>query len=244
MTPQIEILPDADRLAEAATGRFLQSASRAVQSRGVFTVALSGGSTPRGAYSHLAGAQALEWGKALVFWGDERCVPPEHPQSNYRLARESLLRHIPIPAGNIHRMPGELEPEAAAQEYERELSTVFSGNAVRGSQLPRFDLILLGLGRDGHTASVFPGSTALSEQERWVVAQPPVGDGPWRLTLTPPVINAASEVLFLVAGHDKADILRRVLHGPRDPLNLPAQAIQPSDGELMWLLDAAAASLL
>lgn len=246
MKAQIETLSDSAHLARAAARHFARAAVRAIRNWGEFVVALSGGTTPRAAYEQIADlgpVEGLAWEKVHFYWGDERCVPPEHPRSNYRLARKSLLDRLDPPAENIHRMPGDLEPHTAAQIYESELRTDLSARVDPGVDLPRFDLILLGLGLDGHTASIFPGSPSLTEYLRWVLAQQ-APDGSWRLTLTLPVINAASEVLFLVSGREKAQILRRVLRGEEDLRALPAQAVQPVNGDVIWLLDASAASLL
>jgi 6-phosphogluconolactonase len=243
---QIETLPDTRQLAEAAARHFARAASRALRNWGEFAVALSGGSTPRAAFEQIARltrAHGLEWEKVHIFWGDERCVPPENAQSNYRLARESLLGRLNLPSANIHRVPGELEPRTAAQAYESDLRSALARRVDPGLDLPRFDLILLGLGQDGHTASLFPGSPALTEYLRWVLALQ-ADDGSWRVTLTLPVINAASEVLFLVSGRQKAEILRRVLRGQEDLRGLPAQAVQPAGGDVIWLVDAPAASLI
>lgn len=247
MKAQIETLADTAQLAEAAARHFARAAARALRNWGEFAVALSGGSTPRAAYEHLAGlgpAEGVDWAKVHLYWGDERCVPPDHPESNFRLARESLLDHLDLPAQNIHRMPGELEPHTAAQAYEADLRQSLAARVDPGIDLPRFDLILLGLGRDGHTASLFPGSPALTEYLRWVLPQQAEADPPWRITLTLPVINAAAEVIFLVSGREKAPILRQVLRGPEDLRALPAQAVQPAGGDVIWLADGPAASLL
>ena len=216
------VYPDADHLARAAAEGF---------------VALAGGSTPRAAYALLA-AEEVDWSRVHVFWGDERCVPPDHPDSNYRLAREALLDHVSLPAGNVHRMRGEMEPEAAAQAYAAELRAFF------GTQWPSFDLVLLGMGNDGHIASLFPGSAALRETARPVVAvTAEYQDRPaHRVTLTLPAINAARQVLFLVTGAAKAETLWAVLEGPAE--RFPAQLIRPTSGQLTWLVDTAAASRL
>lgn len=246
MKPLIETLSDPGQLAEAAARHFARAATRALRNFGEFAVALSGGSTPRAAFERIAGltaADGLEWEKVQFFWGDERCVPPEHAQSNFGLARQSLLDRLDIRPQNIHRIPGELEPHTAAQAYESDLRSALSARVDQGIDLPRFDLILLGLGLDGHTASLFPGSAALTEYLRWVLAQQ-APDKSWRLTLTLPVINAAAEVLFLVSGREKAQILRRVLRGTEDLRALPAQAVRPAGGDVIWLVDAPAASLI
>jgi 6-phosphogluconolactonase len=217
----------------------IAAATAAIGATGRFTLALSGGSTPRALYSRLAEpAQAtrMDWGRVHLFWGDERCVPPTDGSSNYRMAEEALLSKVPIPPANVHRIRGEDEPRAAATGYEALLRSWFAGTT--------FDLVLLGMGSNGHTASLFPGLTALGEAERWVVAELVPEVGMWRVTLTAPAINAAARVLFLVTGRDKAATLREVLSGPRDPRRLPAQLISPSPGRLTWLVDEAAAAEL
>ncbi|MBI4277706.1 MAG: 6-phosphogluconolactonase [Armatimonadetes bacterium] len=241
----IVICPDVATLAREVARRFAEHARRAVAARGRFMVALSGGSTPRGLYAVLAGDPYREdilWARTHVFWGDERCVPPDHPESNYGMAREVLLSRVPVPPENVYRMVGEhADPEAAAARYEAVLREVFHLDA---GNVPVFDLILLGLGDDGHTASLFPGSAALREQRRLVAA--PFVDrlNVYRLTLTPPVFNHAAAVMFLVAGWSKAAGLRAVLEGPDRPERLPAQIVRPERATLLWLVDQAAASLL
>jgi 6-phosphogluconolactonase len=233
----LQVLPDADALARRAAELIAQ----AVQHTSTrFCIALSGGSTPKTLYTLLAApefAPQIEWPRVHVFWGDERCVPPDHPDSNYRMARETLLDYVPIPPENIHRIAGEFEPAEAAALYEQHLRSFFDGE-------PRFDLILLGMGNDGHTASLFPHTPALHEQERWVVANYALAQQLWRVTFTPAAINAAARVMFLVSGAEKAETLRRVLNGPSMPEELPAQLVQPVSGETTWLLDRAAASLI
>jgi len=230
------VLPTPEALADAAAQRFATAASEAVQSHGEFVVALSGGATPLALYSRLAAppyASTVPWSLVQVLWSDERCVAPNHAASNYRMAREALLDHVPIRAENVHRIRGEDDPVVAAQAYERTLRTVLRG--------ARIDLVLLGLGDDGHTASLFPDAHDVPDSEAWVVARYHVASSIWRVTLTPVVINAAAEVLFLVSGEGKATIVHRVLEGPRRPQELPAQLIAPADGRILWLLDAAAA---
>lgn len=241
MDTEIVVLSDAEAVAREAAGHFVRLARQGTESRGRFSVALSGGSTPAVLYQLLAEKpyrDQITWEAVHLFWGDERCVPPGDPDSNYRLANEALVSHVPIPTDNVHRMPGELEPEAAARAYVRDLEDYFCGPR------PRFDLVLLGLGNDGHTASLFPESSALREAERMVVAvEAHYRDRPaHRVTLTLPAINSARQVLFLVAGSAKAEILRAVLEGPVG--RLPAQEIRPTAGQLTWLVDAAAATLL
>jgi 6-phosphogluconolactonase len=234
---EIRTYPDAASLARAAAEHFVTLATQAMTARGRFVVALSGGSTPRAAYTLLASDEfvaRVDWPRVHVFWGDERCVPPDHAESNYRMARETLLDKIPIPAENIHRIQGELPPDQAATAYQAELEAVLGAGG-------RFDLILLGMGEDGHTASLFPGTTALHEQTRWVVAHYVDKLSAWRVTLTPVAINAAAHVTFLVSGAGKAERLREVLDGPHQPDVLPAQIVRPTDGRLLWLADAAAA---
>ena len=240
MRADLAVLPSAAALAEAAAGRFVAAAGEAIASRGQFIVALSGGSTPRDTYLRLATealASSVMWSRVQVLWGDERCVPPHDVESNYRMARETLLDRVPIPAANVHRIHGEDDPPTAAGVYEATLRAL-----LRTPAGARIDLVLLGLGEDGHTASLFPGSAAVHEQTRWVLAARAPAAAVWRITLTPAVINAAAEVLFLVSGGAKAGILRRVLEGPHRPQELPAQAIAPSNGRVRWCVDAAAAA--
>ena len=240
MRADLAVLPSAAALADAAAGRFVAAAGDAIASRGQFIVALSSGSTPRDTYLRLgtgALVSKVMWSRVQVLWGDERCVPPHDVESNYRMARETLLDRVPVPAENVHRIHGEDDPATAARVYETTLRAL-----LRTPAGARIDLVLLGLGEDGHTASLFPGSAAVHEQTRWVMAARAAAASMWRITLTPAVINAAVEVLFLVSGRAKAGILRRVLEGPRLPLELPAQAIAPSNGRVRWCVDAAAAA--
>jgi 6-phosphogluconolactonase len=235
----IRVLPDAAALADAAARHVVELGQAAIDARGAFAIALSGGSTPRELHLRLCSPpllSQLDWPRVHVFFGDERCVPPEDPRSNYRMADETLLSRVPIPAAQVHRMRGELPPAEAASEYEGELREFF------GDEPPRLDLILLGMGDNGHTASLFPGLTAVREQRRWVVAEDVVEVGMWRITLTPVVLNLAREALFLVAGSAKASMLRQVLEGPYTPDKLPAQIVRPSPGEVIWLVDADAAA--
>lgn len=238
----LQVLPDSAALAVAAAELFIHLASSAIAGRGRFSAALSGGSTPLNLFQVLRQAEyarRVDWSRVHLFWGDERCVSADHPDSNYRAVREALLKFVPIPLANIHRIPGEFEPEAAAQAYENTLRRFFAGESP-----PRFDLILLGLGDDGHTASLFPGSPAVAEQERWVISAehttppPPLVS---RITLTLPVINAARRVVFLVSGAGKAKILGEVLKLGKSAETYPAQLIRPRDGQLTWLVDRDAA---
>jgi 6-phosphogluconolactonase len=243
---QVARLPTADAVVADAARRFVTAAAQAVGETGRFVVALAGGSTPKRLYELLstpAYAARVDWAHTHVFFGDERCVPPDDPASNYRMARLALLERVPLPAANVHRMRGEDDPPRAADAYEHELRTAFATPygppGVRSDG--RFHLVLLGMGDNGHTASLFPGLTAVRERERWVMAEYVAEVGSWRITLTPPVLNAAAQILFLVLGAEKAPMLKRVLRGPVRPDELPAQAIAPRDGTLTWLVDAAAA---
>lgn len=241
---ELIICRDTEELYGKAAERFVKLAQRAVQDAGRFTVALSGGSTPRGLYALLATAEYREripWSQVHLFWGDERCVPPDHPESNYRTVAESLLSKIEIPESNVHRMAGEKEPKLAAAEYEAELKNFFHLSA---GALPRFDLILLGLGEDGHTASLFPGSDALTDAERLVAAVYVEKLKSHRLTLTLPVLNNAAQIIFLVAGESKSAILREVLRANPLSSNLPAAKVQPVNGQLTWLVTQDAGAVL
>ena len=245
----LEVLPSAGALADAAAGQFVATARDAIRARGEFVVALSGGSTPRCTYERLATEPLVSrvmWSHVQVVWGDERCVPPDHPESNYRMAREALLDRVPVPAAHVHRIHGEDDPAATAALYEATMRALLKTPAgpPRAAPGARIDLVLLGLGDDGHTASLFPGSAAAQEQTRWVMAEHAAAASLWRVTLTLAVINAAAEVLFLVSGGAKAGVVRRVLEGPRRPQELPAQAIVPSNGRVRWCVDAAAAAEL
>ncbi|MFQ5593649.1 MAG: 6-phosphogluconolactonase [Anaerolineae bacterium] len=240
----LRIYADLDELSQAAAELFAQRAQVAFWSQSRFTVALAGGSTPRPVYERLATPGfrvAIPWEATHFFWGDERCVPPDHPESNYRMAMEALVSKVPVPLENIHRMAGEQPPNAAANAYAETLRNIFS---LTGTETPRFDLILLGMGGDGHTASLFPRTEVLHEQTRLVAAHYVEKLATFRLTLTPPVINNASLVVFLVAGKGKAETLRQVLQGPYVPDELPAQFVRPSNGHLVWMVDEAAASML
>lgn len=245
-SPSVEIAADPAALAGRGAALFLASSRASTATRGAFCVCLAGGSTPRRLYEKLAeetrtAADPFPWERTHVFWGDERAVPPDHAESNYRMANEALVSRVPIPRANIHRIRGEEpDPHRAATIYEAEMSEAF---AVDRGEVPRFDLILLGLGADGHTASLFPRSPAL-ESASLVSAVWVEHLSTYRITLTPRVINHAARIVFLVSGADKAMALKSVLEGTLDPARFPAQAVQPVDGEVLWLADAAAASLL
>jgi 6-phosphogluconolactonase len=237
---EIKIVPDAVTLACEAAQEFHRLAEAAVQERGRFAVALSGGNTPRSVYSLLASEhKQLPWDRIHVFFGDERHVPPDHPDSNFRMANESFLSKVPIPEKNIHRIRAELDVETAVTEYDQQLHDFFR---LVDHDWPRFDLIFLGIGEDGHTASLFPGSKALAEASRRVAANWVEKFKTFRITLTFPVLNDASEVVFLVSGGSKARILSEILNPGAQ--KYPAQSVQPENGKLLWLVDEDAGSLL
>lgn len=242
----IQIAANVDALSCIAAMEVLSSAENAVREKGAFTIVLSGGATPKSLYTLLADDVSLRtrvpWEQTHCFWGDERHVPPDHPESNYRMSYEAMLAKVPIPAANIHRIKSEYtDAEQAAREYEQALRTFFH---LTGGQYPHFDLVFLGLGPDGHTASLFPGTRALGAHQRLVVAN-------WvgkfyadRITMTAPVLNNANRIIFLVSGAEKALPLKAVLKGRYEPEQLPAQLIQPLQGRLLWLVDQAAAQFL
>jgi 6-phosphogluconolactonase len=241
MDAEIVIVPDLEALSHEAARRFVALSREAAGSRGRFSVALSGGSTPGKLYCLLAEEPyraQIPWAEVHLFWGDERCVPPGDPGSNFFLANEALISRVPIPPDNVHRVRGELEPGRAARAYGQELQDFFCGPHAR------FDLVLLGLGEDGHTASLFSGSPVLAERERLVAAATAVyQDRPaQRVTLTLPAINSARQILFLVAGSAKAAVVQSVIEGAGELL--PGRRIQPTAGQLTWLLDAEAARLI
>jgi 6-phosphogluconolactonase len=237
----LRVFDDLGALLAAAREELVARAQKALRARRRFTLALSGGSTPRKLYESLVGAE-IDWSRCQVFFGDERCVPPEHADSNYRMAREALLSRIAIPEKNVHRVKSEdADPERAAKAYEQDLQGFFK---LRPGELPTFDLCLMGMGQDGHTASLFPGTTALAEEVRLAVAPYVEKLGVWRVTLTAPVFNHARCVLFLVAGEEKAEALEGVLESERPADELPAKLIKPTAGELLWWVDKAAAKLL
>ncbi len=237
----LDIYNDAEQLARRAAELLVSLSASAIQARGRFRVALSGGGTPRRVYDLLATeefSQRVDWQDVDFFWGDERYVPADDRDSNYRMAAEALLRHIPVPTANIHRVRTEISPPAAAASaYEIEVRRSFQCP----STIPRFDLIFLGIGTNGHTASLFPHSAASSEQSRLVVADFVAEVGMWRITMTAPLLNRGRTVAFLVESKQKAGVVREILLGPSDPERLPAQRIAP-EGKLLWMLDEAAAS--
>jgi 6-phosphogluconolactonase len=234
------VFPDEVGLADGAAAFVTEVAAGAIAERGRFAIALSGGETPRPVYERLARPElrrAVAWENVHVFFGDERCVPPDDPRSNYRMVREAWLARSDVPWANVHRIRGEDDPEVEAVRYEAEVRSLFRTRAI-----PAFDLILLGIGDDGHTASLFPGTAALHEQQRLVVALDVAVMGSRRVTFTPPLINAARSVAFLARGAAKADMLWNVLEGPYQPELWPSQLVRPAPGELHWLVDAAAAA--
>jgi 6-phosphogluconolactonase len=243
---EIRILEDAKGIAQTAAAEFLDAAREAVQEKGSFTVALAGGSTPKVLYGLLASNPLLQakvpWSKIQFFFGDERHVPPDNAESNFRMASEAMLSKAPVDPKQVHRIKGEKRNAAqAAEEYEQELRASLR---LAADQLPRFDLVLLGMGPEGHIASLFPGTKALREERRLVVSN-------WvgklytdRITFTPPVLNNAARVIFMVHGEEKAPALKAVLEGPYEPEQLPAQMVHPKQGKVLWLLDPSAASML
>ncbi len=239
----VAIYPDADTLSHEAARYVVRVANESIVTHGRFTFAFAGGSTPKKLYGLLASEpyrDQINWALVEIFWSDERCVPPDSEDSNYHLAEEVLLSKVPIPANQIHRMPADTaDQDAAALAYTEEIQRVFGTNGI-----PRFDLLQLGMGPEGHTASLFPHQAALKELRRLVmpvsVPKPP----PERLTFTPPLLNAAVHVLFLVTGQDKADAVQAILEGENNPDEYPAQLIWPPEGEVTWMLDTAAASKL
>ena len=243
---KIQIAADAEALSRAAADAIVAHIRKTLQNRDMYSLVLSGGSTPIRLYRLLADDSRLRgkipWGRVHFFWGDERHVPPDHPDSNYQMAFEALLSKIPIPSSNIHRMYGE-EPDAAiaAEDYARDIRHFFS---IASGEFPRFNCVLLGLGADGHTASLFPGSAALAEQKHLVAANWVEKFNSFRITLTVPTLNNADLILVLVSGSGKAEALKAVLEGSRAPDRYPAQRIQPRDGKLLWLLDTEAAKHL
>jgi 6-phosphogluconolactonase len=240
--PTVRIMHDSGALAAEASALVIEQARAAVAARGRFMLALSGGATPRETYARLAELPAREhipWDRTWIFFGDERCVPPDHPESNYRMAAETLVSKVAVPARQVFRMRGEADPEEAAADYARAIAEAFG---TRRGELPRFDLILLGFGVDGHTASLFPGSPALKEIFRPVAAVHAAAAAlPQRLTLTFPVLNAAACVALLGSGAEKAKVVKAMLG---EGAALPAAMVRPTDGTLVWLLDRDAATLL
>lgn len=243
------VYSDEEQLADGAAEHIVQLAAEAIALRGRFVLALAGGNTPRPVYRQLAGPacrERLDWSRVQVVFGDERCVAPDDPRSNFAMARKELLDEVPLPGANIHRIHGEGAPDRAAADYEHVLKKLLGADGRNHHERSpaALDLALLGLGEDGHTASLFPGLSAVAETRRWAVAEYVPAVQMWRITLTPVVFNAARNIAFLVAGAAKADILRQVLEGPQHPRQWPAQAIKPVRGALRWLTETSAASSL
>ncbi len=240
------VLPDGAALARRTAQHFVEVVEQAASKQGLARIAISGGSTPKAAFQLLADPaqpwlKRMPWDKLEIYWVDERTVPPDHPDSNYRMTREALLDHVPLKPEQVHRMEGELQPEVAAARYESLLRNNFR---LEGAETPRFDLIALGMGDDGHTASIFPHTEAIHTLGRLVTANQVPQKDTWRITLTWPVINQGSSVFFLIGGKNKAELVKEVFTGPRDPERLPSQLIWPSSGILTLLLDKDAAALL
>jgi 6-phosphogluconolactonase len=241
--PKIVVLNDPPDLFVHAAEEIAHFAGEAISTHGEFMLGLSGGSTPAATYELLATRfqYSVDWKGVQFFWSDERCVPPDNPESNYGMANRTLLSKIGLKPEQVHRMRGELPPSQGATEYEQELQRAFS---VSSGDVPRFDLIMLGLGDNRHTASLFPGDPSIHETKRTVVAVNVDAEPRNRLSFTPPILNNAQRVMFLAAGAKKAEAIRDIIEGPRDPDKFPAQIVVPGDGELVWFLDKAAASLL
>ncbi|HKP76069.1 MAG TPA: 6-phosphogluconolactonase [Longimicrobiaceae bacterium] len=238
---QLQPLSNAHQAARAGAEAFVAEARAAVEARGRFSVALSGGTAPREMYSLLAGddlSRRIPWEGVHLFWGDERCVPPRHPRSNYAMAWDAFIRRVPIPRENVHRMRGELAADEGAARYREELEAFF------GPGIPRFDVVHLGLGPDAHTCSLFPFDPLLRERRLTVAPALMRELGEPRITFTFAVVNAAARVEMFVVGAGKADVVWKVLEGPLDPFRLPAQLARPTDGELVWIVDRAAAARL
>jgi len=240
------VSPTSEALAASAAEFFASTVAAAVGARGIARVAVSGGTTPKAMFALLADRSApyfarVPWERLHLFWVDERCVPPTDAESNYRMTNEALLEHVPLPAAQIHRIEGELDPEVAAARVEAAIRAAFR---LEGAETPAFDLVLLGLGEDGHTASLFPHTAALFELGRIAVANHVPQKKTWRTTLTWPVINRGREVAFLIKGAAKAQAVRNVFCGAYDPEAKPAQLVRPASGRLNLLLDAAAAAKL
>lgn len=241
--PEIIVKPTPADLARAAADRFIQTVADSQRKGQSARIALSGGSTPRALFTLLASADyvdKVDWQSVDIFWGDERTVPPDHADSNFRMARETLLRALSVPETRIHRMRGELEPEAAAADYSLVLQQVFA--LTRANDVPSFDLILLGIGADGHTASLFPHTSALAVRDQLVIANPVPQQQTTRLTLTVPVLQAAAHAHFLVAGADKAPAVQRAIEGDWNPAETPSQYLRHASGQVTWFLDTAAAA--
>lgn len=241
--PEIKVVPDARSIAAEAAARIVEAQRAAIAARGSFSIALSGGSTPKALYAMLADQAGpyfadIQWDKWHVYFGDERCVAPDHKDSNFRMAEESLLSKVTIPKSHVHRMEGERPAEEAAADYGRLLKQQFGESGI--------DVMLLGMGDDGHTASIFPGTVATREKEHRCIgyfAENSSTGKSWRITMTAPFINRSGLIMVLAGGASKAARLEEVLEGPRDPERLPIQLIEPRTGKMVWILDAPAAGM-
>ncbi|MDB5290019.1 MAG: pgl [Phycisphaerales bacterium] len=238
MDREIKVVPNMTELVREAADRIVDAARRAIAEKGSFSIALSGGHTPKGLYELLASEpyrSAIDWPNVEIYFGDERSVPPDSDQSNFRMANEALLSKVPIPRDHIHRIRGEIDPNTAAIEYGQLLKQKFGDGGL--------DMALLGMGDDGHTASLFPGTAALHETHHRAVANHVEKLNAWRVTMSAPFLNRSREIMILISGADKAKRAAEVLEGPREPERLPIQMIEPRDGKVTWLLDAAAAGM-
>ena len=236
-TAELAVFADKAALVNGAAAFIAEQAGEAIDRRGRFAFALSGGSTPKPVYERLASLRGLDWRRVDVFFGDERCVPPDDGRSNFAMAKAALLDRVDIPSQNVHRIRGEAPPQVAAESYAEELRKTLGDGG-------RLDLVLLGLGENGHTASLFPGLAALEDEQHAVAAAYVEVAGMWRVTMTFPTINAARRVAVLVSGVGKAGVLHEVLQGRREPFVLPAQSLRPEARPAFWLVDAEAASML
>lgn len=236
MKPEILIAPTLEEWTDLAAKTLVNTLQESLAQRGEANLVLSGGSTPKTVFNEISREPTvLPWDKVYVFWSDERCVPPDHPESNYGMAKANLLDKVPIPAQNVFRMLGEIDPEAAARDYEETISAHFY------KRERRFDLILLGLGDDGHTASLFPNTPALNEVDRWVVSNPHPYTDSTRLTLTYPALNVSRKIIFLITGHNKSQVVKEVIQEPQLPPPHPAKLVTGSDSPPVWILDSEAA---
>ena len=241
MKIDIRLYPDKKELIIATAEKIIDCFGQNIRERGICNIALAGGSTPRDVYCLLASKpykNRVSWGNVFIFWGDERAVGPGNPESNYGMAKQTFLEHITIPEKNVHRIRGEIEAGQAALEYTNLLRRHFK------EDLPHFDFILLGVGDDGHTASLFPGTDVIEEQHQLVEAVFVPKFGAWRVTLTLPVLNAAKEIMFLVSGNAKSEIVRRVMSIEKSTKELPVTLVNPNGGRVYWMLDSEAASLI
>jgi 6-phosphogluconolactonase len=241
--PQVIVLENSEALFVRAAEEIVHVSGEAICTHGQFSLCLTGGNTPADVYTLIATRfhLSVDWNAVHLFWGDERCVPPDDPASNYGMAKRTMLSKLNLDPGQIHRIRGEEDPQKAAAEYEAELRGI---SGLQEGGFPRFDLILLGLGDNVHIASLFPGIPAIHEKRRPAVAVEVDAPQRWRITLTPPVLNNAARVMFIVSGQNKAQAVKIALEGPRDPDKYPAHIIDANQGEVMWLLDRPAASRL